>query len=64
MVTSAQVSAAIEAIVTGQASSYTIGNRSVTKLNLKELFELQRQLEAKEQRATRRVTLAKIRRAR
>ena len=35
----AQVEAAIEALLTGGASSYSIGARSVTKLDLKTLFE-------------------------
>jgi len=34
----AQVEAAIEALLTGGASSYSIGSRSVTKLDLAELF--------------------------
>ena len=40
----AQVEAAIEALLTGGASSYAIGNRSVTKLDLKTLFEERRML--------------------
>ncbi len=39
----AQIEAAIEALLTGGASSYSIGNRSVTKLDLADLFA-QRQL--------------------
>ena len=35
----AQVEAAIEALLTGGASSYSIGSRSVTKLDLAELFK-------------------------
>lgn len=35
----AQVEAAISALLTGGASSYSIGNRSVTKLDLGELFK-------------------------
>ena len=34
----AQIDAAIEALLTGGASSYSIGNRSVTKLDLGDLF--------------------------
>jgi len=34
-----QIESAIEALLTGGASSYSIGNRSVTKLDLKTLFE-------------------------
>jgi hypothetical protein len=34
----AQVEAAIEALLTGGASSYSIGSRSVTKLDLNALF--------------------------
>lgn len=40
------VEAAIEALVTGGASSYSIGGRSVTKLNLAELFEQRRMLQS------------------
>lgn len=42
----AAVEAAIEALVTGGASSYSIGGRSVTKLNLAELFEQRRMLQS------------------
>lgn len=35
----AQIEAAIEALLTGGASSYSIGSRSVTKLDLADLFE-------------------------
>lgn len=35
----ALVEAAIEALVTGGAESYSIGSRSVTKLDLAELFK-------------------------
>lgn len=41
----AQIDAAIEALLTGGASSYSIGARSVTKLDLKTLFEEKRLLE-------------------
>lgn len=40
----ALVEAAISALVTGGASSYSIGSRSVTKLDLTSLFEQRRQL--------------------
>ncbi len=40
----AQIEAAIEALVTGGASSYSIGNRSVTKLDLGELFDMRDRL--------------------
>lgn len=40
----AQIDAAIEALLTGGASSYSIGNRSVTKLDLGQLFDERRQL--------------------
>ena len=39
-----QIEAAIEALLTGGASSYSIGNRSVTKLDLKSLMEERRML--------------------
>lgn len=38
----AQIEAAISALLTGGASSYSIGNRSVTKLDLASLFEERR----------------------
>lgn len=46
----AQIEAAIEALLTGGASSYSIGNRSVTKLDLADLFEQRRLLQAEVQR--------------
>lgn len=54
----AQIDAAIEALLTGGASSYSIGNRSVTKLDLGQLFEERRLLQtavAREQNGTFRV---------
>jgi hypothetical protein len=41
----AQIEAAIEALLTGGAASYSIGARSVTKLDLGELFEQRRMLQ-------------------
>jgi len=44
-----QIDAAIEALLSGQHSSYSIGSRSVTRLDLNSLFDqrerLQRQLD-------------------
>ena len=40
------IDAAIEALVTGGASSYSIGSRSVTKLDLDKLFQERRILQA------------------
>ena len=40
-----QVESAIEALLTGGASSYSIGARSVTKLDLAQLFEERRLLQ-------------------
>lgn len=40
----AQVDAAIEALLTGGASSYSIGSRSVTKLDLNDLFAMRNDL--------------------
>lgn len=40
-----QIDAAIEALLTGGASSYSIGGRSVTKLDLGQLFEERRLLQ-------------------
>ena len=42
----ALIDAAIEALLTGGASSYSIGSRSVTKLDLADLFEQRRILQA------------------
>jgi len=41
----AQIDAAIEALLTGGASSYSIGARSVSKLDLGSLFEERRLLQ-------------------
>jgi hypothetical protein len=41
----AQIDAAIEALLTGGASSYSIGSRSVTSLDLPTLFEQRRMLQ-------------------
>lgn len=41
-----QVDAAIEALITGGASSYSIGSRSVTSLDLPTLFDQRRMLQA------------------
>lgn len=46
----AQVEAAIEALITGGHSSYSIGARSVTKLDLGRLFEERRMLQVEAQR--------------
>lgn len=46
-----QVEAAIEALLTGGATSYSIGNRSVTKIDLSSLFEQRRQLQWEVQRS-------------
>ncbi len=48
----AQIDAAIEALLTGGASSYSIGSRSVTKLDLSQLFEERRMLQKEVQRET------------
>jgi len=47
----AQIESAIEALLTGGASSYSIGARTVTKLDLKSLFEERRLLLAEVNRA-------------
>jgi hypothetical protein len=46
----AQVEAAIEALLTGGASSYSIGSRSVTKLDLNTLFKQRDMLQIQVQR--------------
>jgi len=48
----AQIEAAIEALLTGGASSYSIGARSVTKLDLKSLMEERRILLIEVQRSS------------
>lgn len=45
-----QIDAAIEALLTGGASSYSIGNRSVSKLDLGQLFEERRILQQQVER--------------
>lgn len=45
-----QVETAIEALLTGGHSSYSIGARSVTKLDLKSLFEERKMLQGEVQR--------------
>jgi hypothetical protein len=47
-----QIEAAIEALLTGGAQSYSIGTRSVTKLDLKSLFEERRMLQTEVQRSS------------
>ena len=58
----AQVEAAIVALLTGGASSYSIGSRSVTKLDLATLFEQRNQLQIQADREAGRspFSLAKI----
>jgi hypothetical protein len=46
----AQIDAAIEALLTGGASSYSIGNRTVTRLDLGQLFDQRRMLQTEVQR--------------
>ncbi len=48
----AQIDAAIEALLTGGASSYSIGSRSVSKLDLGQLFEERRLLQKEVERET------------
>lgn len=45
-----QIDTAIEALLTGGASSYSIGNRSVSKLDLGQLFEERRILQQQVER--------------
>lgn len=60
----AQIDAAIEALLTGGASSYSIGARSVTKLDLKSLMEERRILASYVDRETNGMfRLAKMQRA-
>lgn len=59
----AQIDTAIEALLTGGHESYTIGNRSVTKLDLADLFEQRRLLERQVDRENKGTfRLAKMRR--
>jgi len=48
----ALIDSAIEALLTGGASSYSIGARTVTKLDLSQLLEERRQLQIQVQRET------------
>ena len=48
----AAIESAITALLTGGASSYSIGNRSVTKLDLKSLLEERRLLQMEVQRSS------------
>ncbi len=48
----AQIEAAIESMLVGGASSYSLGTRSVTKLDLKSLFEERRILQMEVQRSS------------
>jgi len=48
----AQIDAAIEALLTGGATSYSIGNRTVTRLDLGQLFDQRRMLQTEVQRET------------
>jgi hypothetical protein len=48
----AQIEAAISALLTGGAESYSIGNRSVTKLDLATLMEERRTLLIEVQRSS------------
>ena len=58
----ALVEAAIEALVTGGAESYSIGSRSVTKLDLAALFKQRNELQIRVDRESGRspFSLAKI----
>jgi len=47
-----QVEAAITALLTGGHTSYSIGARTVTRLDLKSLMDERRMLQAEVQRAT------------
>ncbi len=47
-----QIEAAITALLTGGASSYSIGNRSVTKLDLNSLFAERRALQTEVARSS------------
>ena len=62
----AQIDAAIEALLTGGASQYSIGNRSVTKLDLPSLMEERRKLQREAQRESGSggISLGKLTRAR
>jgi len=48
----AQIEAAITALLTGGASSYSIGARTVTHLDLSQLFEQRRMLQQEVARAS------------
>jgi len=46
----AQIESAIEALLTGGAQSYAIGQRQVTKLDLQKLFDERRMLQTEARR--------------
>ncbi len=62
----ALVDAAIEALLTGGASSYSIGSRTVTKIDLASLFEQRGRLQQQVNRETSSggISLAKMSRSR
>lgn len=61
----AQVETAIEQLLTGNVQNYSIGSRSVTKLDLADLFEQRRILQSEVSRSTTGMfTLAKMGRKR
>jgi hypothetical protein len=62
----ALIDAAIEALLTGGAQQYSIGSRTVTKLDLKSLFEERRMLQQQVERESGSggVTLGRLSRAR
>jgi hypothetical protein len=62
----ALIDAAIEALLTGGAQQYSIGSRTVTKLDLKSLFEERRMLQQQVERESGSggVTLGRLSRSR
>ena len=61
----ALVDSAIEALLTGQHESYSIGARTVTRLDLADLFEQRRILQSEAQRESKgAIRLAKMSRVR
>lgn len=65
MATQAEIDAAIDSILDGEHQSYSIGNRSVSKLDLEKLLKVRRELAKLDANSARgsNVSLAKMRRA-
>lgn len=61
MATEAEIDAAIDSILEGEHQSYSIGNRSVQKLDLEKLVKVRKEI-AKVNAGGNRMTVARMRR--